>query len=474
MLEGRSAMEVTIRPFEEQDIPLKIEWINNPLNHKYLHYDLPLELEKTINWFRKNKDRTDRFDATIEVDGNPVGLIGLLGIDKKNSKAEYYITIGDRDYLGKGVAYQSSKLLLQYAFKQLNLNKVYLYTEVENRGAQRLFEKVGFSKEGLVKDDLFFNGKFVSRYMYGVYKNNFLKEGDTPIYFLENEMNNIYIKRDDLYPFSFGGNKARKGMLFWKDLKEKKADYIVTYGSTSSNHCRVIANIAASENIPCCIISPKEIAHETFNKKMMELFNAEIIFSEVSKVHETIENVMSKLENLGYNPYFIQGGGHGNLGTQAYVDCYEEIKRYELDKHIHFDYIFFASGTGTTQAGLICGKLLNNDDKKIVGISIARKNPRGGNVVKDSVEEYLGHKVCDEEIIFDDSFTQEGYGIANVEIQNTINEVMKKYGIPLDSTYTAKAFYGMKEYIQKNKIESKNILFIHTGGTPLFFDNIEF
>ncbi len=43
-------------------------------------------------------------------------------------------------------------------------------------------------------------------------------------------------------------------------------------------------------------------------------------------------------------------------------------------------------------------------------------------------------------------------------------------GIPLDTTYTGKAFWGgMKEYIKKNKVAGENILFIHTGGTPLFF-----
>ena len=47
-----------------------------------------------------------------------------------------------------------------------------------------------------------------------------------------------------------------------------------------------------------------------------------------------------------------------------------------------------------------------------------------------------------------------------------------RFGIPLDATYTGKAFMGMTEYITENMIKNKNILFIHTGGTPLFFDCI--
>ena len=297
----------------------------------------------------------------------------------------------------------------------------------------------------------------------------------TIIYELEKyNLNKIYIKRDDLYPFSFGGNKARKGMLFWEDIKNNNSDYIVTYGSSESNHCRVIANIAASEGIPCCIISPEEIAHETYNSKMMKLFGAEIKYCKVSEVHETIEETMNDLKEKGYNPYFIQGGGHGNIGTQAYVDCYKEIVEYEIDNNVHFDYIFHASGTGTTQAGLVCGQLLNDDERKIVGISIARKNPYGRDVVINSVKEYLEDKFTDDEIEnkvnFVDKYTGDGYGKTNSEIKDQIYRFMIKYGIPLDSTYTAKAIVGMKEYLKENDIKDKNILFIHTGGTPLFFD----
>ena len=161
-------MKVTIRRFLSKDISKKVEWINNPDNNTYLHYDLPLEEDKTRAWFEKNFDRTDRFDAVIEVDGVAVGLIGLLSIDKRNLKAEFYICIGETGCKGKGIAKQSIKLLLDYAFNELKLNKVYLYTEVDNISAQRLFERVGFEKEGLLREDLIYRGRKVDRFVYGI------------------------------------------------------------------------------------------------------------------------------------------------------------------------------------------------------------------------------------------------------------------------------------------------------------------
>lgn len=116
-------MKVSIRKFEKADIPNKVKWINDLRNNKYLHYDLPLEIEKTEKWYEKNKNRTDRYDAIILCDEIPIGVIGLLSID--NDKAEYYITIGKEEYKGKGIAKKASLLLLNKAFKEMRLKKFF-------------------------------------------------------------------------------------------------------------------------------------------------------------------------------------------------------------------------------------------------------------------------------------------------------------------------------------------------------------
>lgn len=276
-----------------------------------------------------------------------------------------------------------------------------------------------------------------------------------------------------MIPFSFGGNKVRKAYLFFQEIEKGGYDCVVTYGTSSSNHCRVIANACYKRKIPCYIISPQEVSEPTFNSQMVEIFGAHVITVPVEAVHDTIENKIVELKSLGRHPYFIEGGGHGNIGTEAYVQCYEEISKQEKELGVHFDYIFFASGTGTTHAGLVCGQLLAGDERKIIGISIARKNPRGRDIVVDSIRSYLKVKAKEKQIqestIFIDDYAN-GYGKDDQRVLKTIEEVLKNYGIPLDATYTGKAFMGMVEYIKSENIKSKNILFIHTGGTPLFFN----
>ena len=477
-----SNMNISIRKMNLNDIDNKIRWINDKRNNRFLHYDLPLEKEKTIQWFNKVVNQTNRYDGIIECDNHPVGIIGLLEID--GNQAEYYITLGEESYKGKGIAKNASIQLLNKAFFEYQLNQVVLYTECENILAQKLFERLGFKKVGIEKGKVFNRGKLVDRYFYLIEKDDFIlkqiKTFNTPIYLLDKQENHIYIKRDDLIPFSFGGNKARKAILFFEQIKKGNYDCVVTYGTSSSNHCRIIANMAKREGLDCYIIGPNEESSQTYNSRMMNLFHANIINVPVNDVHETIEKQIKTLKKKGKKPYFIEGGGHGNIGTHALVGCYQEIYDFEMKNNIQFDYIFFASGTGTTQAGVVCGKLLYNDSPIIIGISIARKCPRGREIVVGSIRSYFKENqisIFDDEIeketIFIDKYTGIKYGSKNEKIKKYIEKSIMQYGVPLDFTYTGKAFYGMNEYIEENKLRNKNILFIHTGGTPLFFDGLK-
>ena len=314
----------------------------------------------------------------------------------------------------------------------------------------------------------------------------------TPIYKCNGliEGNEIFIKRDDLLPFSFGGNKVRKAQKFYMEIMEQEPDVLVTYGSSSSNHCRIIANLASALGISCEIISPQENNHETANSKIVRSLGAKVRYCPVDRVKETIDKTMQELEQCG-KPYFIMGGGHGNPGTEGYVDAYHEILEYEEENGLGFDYIFHASGTGATQAGLVVGQLLQyhrREQQKIVGISIARLVDPGRKVVYNSVTDYLEKmaeqqkitlekkeelvKKTEELVCFTDKYRLNGYGCYNEAVLETVKEVELKEGIAMDTTYVGKAFWGMKQYLKEEKIQGKKILFIHTGGTPLYFNLI--
>lgn len=299
----------------------------------------------------------------------------------------------------------------------------------------------------------------------------------TPLHETEVDYKNRYfIKRDDLTGFALGGNKARKIEYFLYDIQKRNCDYIVTYGSTESNHCRIVAAAAAKLGLKCSLIleGSKEDFSFAGNDIMYFLSGADIIWSSADEASSIIDSQIENLKKQGHNPYFIPGGGHSNCGTQAYIEAYKEIREQSIKNKIDFDYIFVASGTGTTQAGLIIGKKALNGKENIIGISIAREAHRGIEVINESIEEYIREFHTDilidsNDIIFDDSYIGCGYADIYKEVVDTIKLMFYKNSIILDPIYTGKAFYGMLEYIKKENITDKNILFVHTGGTPVFF-----
>lgn len=167
--------DVTIRKFTFEDIPNKIKWINDSKNNEYLHYDLPLEYEKTCKWYENNKDKTDRFDAVIEYKGKPVGLVGLLSIDYKNKKAEDYMIIGNHQFKNKGIATKAGHLNQLYAFEVLKLNKLYALIEVGNEKAVKLYKRRGFEMEGRLNKEIVLKNRVADIYYLGSFKDKYTK-----------------------------------------------------------------------------------------------------------------------------------------------------------------------------------------------------------------------------------------------------------------------------------------------------------
>ncbi|WP_018394781.1 pyridoxal-phosphate dependent enzyme [Bacillus sp. 37MA] len=306
----------------------------------------------------------------------------------------------------------------------------------------------------------------------------------TPIHQLSynDGKNNYYMKREDLLPFSFGGNKVRIAQKYFEDMERKKCDCIIAYGNSRSNLCRVIANMSKLKGIPCYVISPADDSgerYETNNSIIVKKTGAKIIPCLKTNVSQTVASVIEECKSKGLNPYYIYGdmNGKGNekIAVQAYAEVFKEIKKQEKDLNLFFDYIFLACGTGTTLAGLICGSLSYSNECEIIGISIARDKEHSLRVVTEYVEKYMEMSTNEWGKIIKvvDDWQSGGYGQYNNSIVQSIEDVLLNDGIPLDTTYTGKAFWGMKEYIHKHDITDANILFIHTGGLPLFFDNLK-
>lgn len=326
----------------------------------------------------------------------------------------------------------------------------------------------------------------------------------TPLHLASSSLsgNTLWYKRDDLIPYALGGNKVRIAAAFFQDMFEKGGTCMVGYGNVRSNLSRALSWMAKRYGVKCYIISPdepdnrsdaKSRAHlnvsvdandMTFNRRLSILYGANIINCSKEAVAPCVEATMNRLWEEGEVPYYIYGNafGKGNEAVPAapYVDVFNELIKQTEALSIAPDYLFLPCGTGGTLAGLLYGKFLTASSLDIVGISIARNREKASSHVRTALHrlgEVREHSIpdnwIDQHLHIDDSYIAEGYGKYNEGILNDIRIVLTTDGIPLDPTYTGKAWWGMHQYLMKHDIIEKTVVFLHTGGLPLFFDLME-
>ncbi len=280
------------------------------------------------------------------------------------------------------------------------------------------------------------------------------------------------IVRDDLFPFIGGGSKARKAVEYEKYLREEGYNAVVTCGGIQSNHNRAIALMAARNGWKChlCIQGSQErFESEKGNALLCRLSGAECELIDATETAVAMDRAVEKLTQEGYNTYYIHGGGHDLPGGTCFVDAVRELKQQCDLSGYKPDYIFLASGTGSTQAGIVVGcDLVGWSNVKVIGISVARQYERGKQVIADFANMLANHyglnKDFTDHIYFNPDYLFGGYEQYSPEMEKYLKDVMKKTGLVFDTTYSGKGFYGMMDIIKKEKLQDKNIVFWHTGG----------
>jgi len=298
----------------------------------------------------------------------------------------------------------------------------------------------------------------------------------TPVHFVETDAlgNQFFFKREDMLPYSFGGNKVRIGLEYLKDMKEKGCDHMVAYGNARSNLCRVLSNLCAGENIPITILSPADDdgeRREAYNEKLCRSFGAQIVPCLKTGVAESVDRVLADIRQQGQKPYYIYGDrfGKGNeaVPTSAYVPVYEEIRSQGA-----FDVIALACGTGMTQAGLLCGQQLHGGAERIVGFSIARDADNAKAHIAAYASAWFKDGAVDESRIEVCDAYRQSYGVYDDFVKETMLRMMREHGIPMDGTYTGKAYAALVRLAKEQGWTNQRVLFLHTGGTPLYFDSL--
>lgn len=165
-----------IRKLALEDLQQRVHWMNNPLVYKSMHFDVPVLIDKTIEWYNRNLQREDRVDcAFFDETGVIVAFGGITSINKEIGKGETYI-FTDPETHHKGIGTETMKLLCKFGFETVGLNKLYAYTNEDNIASIRLLQKVGYEIEGRLRQEYKdSDGRLKDRIYLGYLKQSYVK-----------------------------------------------------------------------------------------------------------------------------------------------------------------------------------------------------------------------------------------------------------------------------------------------------------
>ena len=289
----------------------------------------------------------------------------------------------------------------------------------------------------------------------------------------------LWIKRDDLTGFGFGGNKVRSLEYLAADAMKKNSNILITGGSHGSNHVRTTMAVAAHLGLKgFAVLSGTRPSTKNGNLLLDQLLGAKLIFTgdeNRSNIDDFIEDEVKRLQSLDERPYLIRRGGVSSLGCIGYVSAAMEICSQLQNLNLKPDILLCATGCGVTQAGLLVGFKLMGLNCQIYGITVSRTRDECIAQIKQLIgetEETLGlnSKVPSNDIFVFDEYIGDGYTMPTSKGIEAIHFVAQTEGIFLDPIYTGKAMAGLTDLVKKGHIGlDQKVIFLHTGGSPSIF-----
>lgn len=164
-----------LRPLEKEDLARVKDWINSPDIAKIMGYLPVLSNHEQLLWFEGIKKlRTAYVFAICESEsGRHIGNIGLGNVDYVNRHGMLNIFIAEAVNRGRGYGRIAVRGLLSFAFNRLNLNKVYLQTSPAFHEAIRLYEGLGFTKEGAMRQHYLCDGVYSDKLIYSLLRSEY-------------------------------------------------------------------------------------------------------------------------------------------------------------------------------------------------------------------------------------------------------------------------------------------------------------
>lgn len=169
---------ITLRAIKESDAQSMFDSLSDEEAKRLTGTKQSFSFEEVLNHCKRVFAANDRVDYAIilKETGDYVGEVVLNEIDWDNQSANMRIALAGKNWFGKGMGTEAIQLILDFGFNALNLHRIELEVYEFNPRAIRVYEKVGFKREGIRRDALFWDGKFYDAILMSILKSEFLTQ----------------------------------------------------------------------------------------------------------------------------------------------------------------------------------------------------------------------------------------------------------------------------------------------------------
>ena len=327
-----------------------------------------------------------------------------------------------------------------------------------------------------------------------------LGEFPTPVQKLERlgaelGISQLYIKRDDLSGKVYGGNKPRKLEFILGDTLRSKAREVIAFGGVGSNHALATAIYARHVGLKSIsMLMPQPSAQYVRHNLLMSYHSGaelNLCGTGLESVRNmplvylaTIYQVLRHRLKSGYFPQLIPPGGSSPLGVIGFVNAAfelrEQIEKGELPEP---EYIYVASGTMGTAAGLTLGLRAANLKSRVVSVRVTSAkfvNTKGmiklisrTNSLLCSLDaSFPRFEFFEADVDIRHNFFGKRYALFTKEGMEGVSVMKECERIKLDGTYTGKTLAALIHDAKSDQLRGRAVLFWNTLNSRDFSDAI--
>ena len=278
----------------------------------------------------------------------------------------------------------------------------------------------------------------------------------------------LYIKRDDLTGFAFGGNKARQLEFLLAAAAADDADTLVTGGAPGSNFCAAAAAAALRAGLRCELVIAGEPAPPGPALALALSWGATVRWTgtpERESVDAGLPLAAADLTARGHRPYLIPRGGATGLGAAGYALAAFELHEQLAERGTGAALVIVPVGSGGTLAGLVAGHVLLGRPWTVLGGSASRPPEVAAGRVLALARECLAvlagpglPDIGPGDVTVAD-VRGPGHGLPSPAAMAVAEQAMRTEGLIVDPVYTAKALA-----LAQRSAGSQSVVFWHTGG----------